>query len=248
MRPTAILDVLSKCRHLESLSIYLTPLGGILPVDPSLRFSHTSLSVLDSTFERPVHGIRPLFQAVQFPSLVDLGLADIVDASGILGLVAAASPPPEYLSLFKFQVRPEEILQFLQQIPTITELRIQKCGCFAALISNMTLSSENTTRYLPALKELVVGEELGELAVTNDELMRFIESRWRVQVDGFSSIKSIKVHDQRDSTDIRERVLLLQSEGLECYLSDMDSLAHISLTPEAELASSHNLVIYGYRK
>ncbi|KAF8648463.1 hypothetical protein AX16_006266 [Volvariella volvacea WC 439] len=237
LQPTTVLNLLSGFRNLEDLDLEIIIYHNVvrpLPRNAGYQFSHTSLRRLGLTFTDV--GIRPLFEAVRFPSLTNLTLSEIPDPAGILSSIAKASPPLESLSLHEFRVTSEELLQFFQTVSTISRLSLSDCGCFDhELISALTLSPVDSVHYLPILDHLNVREEHGvDLRVEDEDLVAFIESRWRVQLEGFSRIHYVRITGTRELTGaLYERISVMKDKGLCCDMSGMDFESELTLALSA---------------
>ncbi|KAF8645634.1 hypothetical protein AX16_007716 [Volvariella volvacea WC 439] len=229
LRPHRILNLLSRCRNLIDFHLHDrvdddNDWSETLPENMEYRFSHTSIRNLGLTF-RDV-GIMPLFKAIKFPALRCLKLSGFVEPQGVLGLIADAEPPLEVLHLEKFEIGVDELLGFFRRVPALKDLELLGCGFLSSntLISRLVLTPEATTsHYLPNLKKLHVGCDVrSEEAVNTEELITFIESRWRVQVKGFARLDHIEIHDQRElEGEWYKRVLLMRTEGMYCRFQGM---------------------------
>ncbi|KAF8646498.1 hypothetical protein AX16_007175 [Volvariella volvacea WC 439] len=220
--PDTVLDLLLRCHNLEGLNL-TNNFGATqqLPEEIGFQYYHKSLRHFSLWLDSDVLRIQPLFRAIQFPNLVSLSLADIEIPIGVLQCVADASPPLESLKLLRVPITLDELLLFFQRVPTIIELDIQWSRLFNnSLISHLTLSNGYAARYLPKLKRFTIGNDhRSEERVSNRDLMTFIESRWRVQVDGFSRIDYVAIYDKRVlGSELGELPLSMKGEGLDCHL------------------------------
>ncbi|KAF8642983.1 hypothetical protein AX16_009282 [Volvariella volvacea WC 439] len=214
--PNTVLDLLLRCGDFEKLNLFCS--SGVnqqLPEEIGFQRSHTSLRYFSLLLNSYNTRVQPLFRAIQFHSLVALSLKHIKDPAGAFECIAAASPPLEYMELLCVSVPLDELLALFRRLPTITELSMLRCRCFdSMLISALTLFSPDTTPYLPNLQRSTIGKDRGrELRVGNRELVSFIESRWRVRMEGCTRMNYVHIWDYRTLEDEWRQSLSVKSEG-----------------------------------
>ncbi|KAF8648467.1 hypothetical protein AX16_006270 [Volvariella volvacea WC 439] len=207
------LDILSKCRDLESLE--LEGSSARLPDFLAPTPSNTSSSLRRLSV---IHGNRivSLFYSVSFPNLRVLHLTSWWALRDPLALsaLASASPPLEEVLLDNVVVSSEIIVQFFEEVPTIKFLTLYGCRCFDEyFVSSLTLAKGESAWYLPRLQRLIVHEQ--GAGVGCRELVRLVASRWYVGVEGCSRIRGVGIENGGTvGREVREQILRMEEEGL----------------------------------
>ncbi|KAJ7478341.1 hypothetical protein FB451DRAFT_1557035 [Mycena latifolia] len=159
IEPRDARDILAQCDIIQECGMHqMTNSGGLEPPQVVHQLNHLRQLTLatDDDFA------PEFFQAFSFPNLLDLDVTGSGDISPEIlpDLLERSKFGLTNLTLQFIHLGAEDLIWFLQQLPTLQTLSLQYCRVEAALFKTFTYDPEGPTPFLvlPQLRSLAVAE------------------------------------------------------------------------------------------